>query len=109
MVEAAPTGYAIRVALYVVKNRRTISVPKSPDRVPARKGVSKGHTSRLEHCFLSLGQLISLAAYGPPDLCGAPRSGVAGARQYLPIGDCVAHMLWRWRCPARRYTALEPS
>ena len=61
-----------RLALYVVKNRRTISVPQSPGRVRARNGVSKRHVSRLEHSFLSLGRRYKFAAYGPPDLAGAP-------------------------------------
>ena len=35
-------------------------------------GVRRGRASRLEHCFLSLGQLYKSAAYAPPDLVAAP-------------------------------------
>ena len=61
-----------RLALYVVKNRRTISVPHSPGRVRARNGVSKRHASRLEHSFLSLGPRYNFAGYGPAEVAGAP-------------------------------------
>ena len=36
-------------------------------------GVRRGRASRLEHCFLSLGQRCKSAGYGPPELAGAPK------------------------------------
>ena len=57
-----------RLALYVVKNRRTISVPHSPGRVRARNGVSKRHASRLEHCCNTALLPYIISGIAPPDL-----------------------------------------